>query len=230
MRQSTGKLILIDLDASRSFGCFDVAGRKFSSAFCPPEAVAVDEVTGQAEPVFTITQSASQHDGYPALSTAAFDMWALGAILYEMCSGEPLFLSNYDNMLDAEGLKLLYSWDDALKMQKLAKVTDPYARNMIARLLVKDPTVRMLLSAALAHPFVSGKTPARMVGDNPKYDVFLSYRVASDSDNAQLLYSKLTDAGLSVFWDKICLQDGVPWEDGFCTGLVQSKVFVCLIS
>ena len=45
MRNNKGKLILIDLDASRAFGSGDMAGRKFSSAFCPPEAVGVDPVT-----------------------------------------------------------------------------------------------------------------------------------------------------------------------------------------
>jgi hypothetical protein len=26
------------------------------------------------------------------------------------------------------------------------------------------------------------------------------------------------------------LQDGVPWEEGFCDGLVKSYAFVCLLS
>ena len=36
--------------------------------------------------------------------------------------------------------------------------------------------------------------------------------------------------GLTVFWDKVCLPDGKPWEESFCDALVQSKVFVCVIS
>jgi hypothetical protein len=31
---------------------------------------------------------------------------------------------------------------------------------------------------------------------------------------------------LKVFWDAVSLQPGVPWEQGFCDGLVQSRVFV----
>eukprot|EP01041_Mallomonas_annulata_P011899 gene11899-biopygen5820 len=28
----------------------------------------------------------------------------------------------------------------------------------------------------------------------------------------------------------MCLQPGVPWEEGFCTGLVSSRTIVCLLS
>ena len=67
------------------------------------------------------------------------------------------------------------------------------------------------------------------MGDAPKYDVFLSYRVASDSDHVRILYEKLTAEGLTVVWDKLCLPDGVPWEGGFCDGLVQTRcIRACL--
>lgn len=31
-------------------------------------------------------------------------------------------------------------------------------------------------------------------------------------------------------WDKICLEPGVSWEEGFCAGLVKSRIFVPLLS
>lgn len=31
-------------------------------------------------------------------------------------------------------------------------------------------------------------------------------------------------------WDKKCLEPGVSWEDGFCDGLVQSRIFLPLLS
>ena len=99
---------------------------------------------------------------------------------------------------------------------------------MVSRLLSRDPQQRMSMPAALAHPFVSDRATIRMVGDPPTCDVFISYRVDSDSEYVKILYDKLTAAGLSVFWDKLCLPGGVPWEEGFCDGLVQSKV--CLYS
>lgn len=54
--------------------------------------------------------------------------------------------------------------------------------------------------------------------------------MASDSANVESLYNKLIARGLTVWWDKICLQPGKLWEDGFCDGLVSSRAFVCLLS
>ncbi len=54
--------------------------------------------------------------------------------------------------------------------------------------------------------------------------------MASDSAHVESMYNLLTAKGLRVWWDKICLQAGKPWEDGFCDGLVSSKSFICLIS
>ena len=69
-----------------------------------------------------------------------------------------------------------------------------------------------------------------MVGDAYVYDAFISYRVAADAEHAKNLHQKLTHHGLNVFWDKVCLKDGKPWEAGFCEGLVNSRVFIALIS
>ena len=122
MRNNKGKLILIDLDASRDFGSYDLVSKKFSSAFCPPEAVGVNPATGSLKVKFAMSQQQPITTGavggagggsalvavadaadFAALSAPSFDMWAVGATLYQMCSGEPLFLSSYDNSLDDEG-------------------------------------------------------------------------------------------------------------------------------
>ena len=52
----------------------------------------------------------------------------------------------------------------------------------------------------------------------------------SDEPHAQALYEQLTAAGCRVWWDKVCLQTGVSWKDGFCAGMMNSRVFVCLVS
>ena len=64
----------------------------------------------------------------------------------------------------------------------------------------------------LAHPFLSGKKATRLFGETAEFDVFLSYRKQSDENHAQLLYTKLTDAGLKVWWDKKSLIPGIPWQ------------------
>ena len=117
-----------------------------------------------------------------------------------------------------------------MKADKLAHVPDQLARNLLSQMLHKEPLQRPSLSRVLAHPFLSGKKVARLVGENPKYDVFLSYRVASDSQHVEKLYELLTAQGFKVYWDKLCLKPGVDWEQGFCEGLVSSRAFVPLLS
>ena len=91
------------------------------------------------------------------------------------------------------------------------------------------------LHQVLAHPFLSGRKVARMVGEKPKFDVFLSYRVDADGGSTVLkhvekLYHLLIAKGLTVWWDAKCLLKGEDWEQGFCEGLVNSRTFVPLWS
>lgn len=51
-----------------------------------------------------------------------------------------------------------------------------------------------------------------MLGETAQFDVFISYRVQSDAKHAELIYDKLTAAGLKVWWDKKSLIPGVPWQ------------------
>ena len=74
-----------------------------------------------------------------------------------------------------------------------------------------------------------------MVGEKPKFDVFLSYRVDADGGSTlhkhvEKLYNLLIAKGLTVWWDTKCLKKGEDWEHGFCEGLVSSRAFVPLLS
>ena len=147
-----------------------------------------------------------------------------------MYTGESLFLANDEGNLDQKHLQHLHDWTDAYKSERLEKVLDPHARNLASRLLMKDLSKRPDASHVLVHPFLSGKRAARMIGEQAEYDVFLSYRVKSDSHHCKLIYEMLTEKGLRVWWDKECLQPGVDWEEGFCEGLIKSRAFVPLWS
>jgi hypothetical protein len=61
-------------------------------------------------------------------------------------------------------------------------------------------------------------------------DVNICNSVASDSHHVEYLYNRLRSHGIRVWWDKECLKSGLPWEEGLCSGLVDSKTFVCLLS
>ena len=66
--------------------------------------------------------------------------------------------------------------------------TDPYARNIFSLLLMRDPSSRADASHALAHPWLSARRAARMIGEEAEHDVFLSYRVNSDLHHCELIY------------------------------------------
>jgi hypothetical protein len=97
-------------------------------------------------------------------------------------------------------------------------------------LLHKDPTKRPSIARALQHPFFTGQKVVRMAGDAAEWDVFISYRVASDAKIAEALHSERTKLGLRVFYDKVCLRTGQEWRDGFFDGLVKSRLFLPIIS
>ena len=62
------------------------------------------------------------------------------------------------------------------------------------------------------------------------FDVFISYRVATDADLAEKLYIYLKTRGIHAFLDKRCLKDGEKWKVGFFKGLLRSRKFLCLVS
>jgi hypothetical protein len=68
--------------------------------------------------------------------------------------------------------------------------------------------------------------------DRSRYDyhAMVSYRVWADKSTTEVLYYALQARALRVFWDKACLQDGAPWEDGFVAGLQKSRRIVALVS
>ena len=52
----------------------------------------------------------------------------------------------------------------------------------------------------------------------------------SDAKHVEDIHDQLTKRGWRVWWDKRCLEAGKDWEKGFCAGLVQSRVFVPVMS
>jgi serine/threonine protein kinase/ankyrin repeat protein len=210
-------------------------GGKHSAAYVPPEMLyedlATDDTEGPTIRLKSVPCGESGDSGPFLVASPSFDIWSLGVVLYELCTDETLFHSDGQDNIDDEKLIQLYQWSDFFKESRLRKIQDPSARNLVAQLLTKDPSRRPSLSRALGHPFFTGKSFTRLVGQKPCYDVFISYRVASDSRHAETLYRRLTGTfHLSVFWDSVSLIPGQPWDEGFCNGLVQSRAFVPLLS
>ena len=193
----------------------------------------------------------------------SFDVWSLGCILYQMCSPDvrPLFQGGRDDnlpddpMID-DSLVSLAEWPAWRKTRKLALIVDPLARNLLSQMLQKDPWHRLTLEEVLTHPFMTGQpaVPRSMNTTLPpsgpsiplyhkvyKYDVFLSYRVASDGKETPLkhvdkLYRLLTAQGLRVYYKEQASsrpkssRTFVPLLTRDCTAMAQCRAFVPLLS
>ena len=229
-----GTYRLIDLDASVNLNTQKYISNKYSSGFVPPEMIA--KLYGKYQ---VRTYALEESSGLPLTTDlpytllapdSSFDMWSVGVTLYFIFAGETLFNTNVEGNVDEKQLRKLYHWTDEFKNERLERISDRAARNLISRLLTKDPLRRPDVQHALAHPFFHGLNSVRLLGEEASYDVFLSYRVSSDVHHAEYLYERLTASGLRVWWDKMSLKPGVPWEEGFCDGLVNSKAFVPLLS
>eukprot|EP01030_Chromulinospumella_sphaerica_P034340 gene34340-biopygen9396 len=168
------------------------------------------------------------------LADPSFDVWSLGCVFYTLFTdSQMLFPGGQDDNLRADlnpdSLFDLEEWSESLKTQKLSLVKDPLARNLLSQMLMKDPTKRPSLARILAHPFFTGRKVARLSGQEASYDVFISYRVWSDKEHVKKLHDELTSK-LKVYWDARCLEDGQNWEEGFCSGVVDCRFFVPLLS
>ena len=96
-------------------------------------------------------------------------------------------------------LMTLQQFADEFKNFQVDLISDSLARNLISQMLTKDPARRPLMSQVLAHPFFTGRSSARLVGFDPEYDVFISYRVASDAHHAEQLFSLLSACEVNVW-------------------------------
>ena len=231
VRNHHGHMVLIDFDATVSYVEGDYVGYRYSSAYCPPEFTDYDENldTVNLRCILNNIELTSRPDYY-LLASPSFDMWSLGVLLYQLCAKEPLFLCDDDDNLDSLALRDLYEWTDEFKTEKLYKIDNLLARNLVSRLLNKDPRKRPTASSILLHPFLCDSTMTRTTSREKTYDVFLSYREASDENLAMLLYEHLTVLGFKIWLDQKCLEPGEEWRDNFFSGMISSHCFICLMS
>jgi serine/threonine protein kinase len=167
------------------------------------------------------------------LATVSHDVWAFGCVMYNLCTGVPLFLSNdEDNLSSQKDLAILKNWNQEHLVEALDKIPDLEVRYFLSLLLASSPKHRLSsMEHVLKQAFLTNKSPGRLPGaKTADFDVFLSYRVDSDILMAQDLYHVLTAKGLRVWWDRKSLADGIDWEKGFCVGLLSSRIFVPLLS
>lgn len=227
---------LIDFDSATMLG-FPMSFKKYSGAYLPPEAFFCD-ISGN----FVCVKSEENRQRHhwvssPLCAHFSLDVWSLGCILYQLCNEDvvPLWqCDKSDNFcLGSDGdanMQALFSWGDEIKMQKLSRISDPIAANLISQMLTRDPTKRPTLERVLAHPFLSGRDKVvRLVGQRSIYDVFLACHKSIDRQIVEAIYNVLTERGLSVW---VCNELSGPIrssEDESCKALLNSSSFVCLL-
>lgn len=83
--------------------------------------------------------------------------------------------------------------------------------NLISRCLSHQQHRISSFSHILSHPFLSLRSPPRLVHDAAKYSYFQSYR-STDVNSSRVLYQYCSvELGLFPFWDKASLQDGLQY-------------------
>jgi len=97
----------------------------------------------------------------PVEASDAVDYWSLGALLFQLVTGEPLVPSNHDDdCVDADGMAKLASWEVGHRKRRLALLADkdPSGKSLdlALKLLVRDPDERAdfdINNAIKTHPF-----------------------------------------------------------------------------
>ena len=87
-------------------------------------------------------------------------------VLFQVLSGVSMFHGDFrDNIFGNDQLLHLHHFSLAFKTVKLEAIEDREGRNLVAQLLNKDPTKRTPLKNIAVHPFLTGRSAARLLGD-----------------------------------------------------------------
>jgi len=174
--------------------------------------------------------SKSQATTYPT------DLWSLGVTMFEAVTGcLPLSADVSDSQAISDEIRDLES--------KLPSVLDRMDESKRAKF---DHGLALIIEKALEKRMESRfATVDEMHGQiyqclvmkgEASYSIFISYRVASEAPLAKLLFDELNHAitpgghHVTVYWDAHRLVKGQDWEEGFSVGLLNSVVYLPLLS
>lgn len=218
--EATQRWIMCDMDASAFVG--DQIGRKTSSAYAPPE-LARRRYSGNSDSL----QSAE----------TSFDVWSLGVVLFELCTGHSLFAqdTSNDELIEEVDQTRLCTWDtiaddDLQHVLKEAVNATPQmvndAQNLIRWCLKGNPderpNVMQMLQHHLLDPSADAPQPMPM-----RFAAFMSHCQADSSGVVGTLFHEYRKLGLHCWLDM--KQEQLTLE-GMRRGVRASAVFLLILS
>eukprot|EP00457_Paulinella_chromatophora_P000280 gb/GEZN01000280.1/.p1 GENE.gb/GEZN01000280.1/~~gb/GEZN01000280.1/.p1 ORF type:complete len:1722 (-),score=262.54 gb/GEZN01000280.1/:13-5178(-) len=240
-----GEWRVIDFDAAAKIG--DRVGVKYSTSYCEPQLAAV--VARSPD-----TQNPAVQDQLP-IAEPAFDVFSLGVLLFELCTGEHIFPHITDNTAEVADLQRFCVWigiaDSQLeKVFQLASAQakkDPQfmqrcrdAMHLTRWLLLPERAERPTLAQVLNHRFLDpehGQPPPqpevwsdsilRTTTVRERLHFFISHVQAEASGDVGNLSLELRRRGVSV-WRDMDAKDLT--EQGMRQGVADSAAFILLLT
>ena len=106
-------------------------------------------------------QTGPVFDGLPyelVEASEKIDVWALGALAFALLAGESFIpATRNDDCASGEAMRVVYDWGlkKEVVLTRLEKIDDPAARDLVARMLQRDPSARPTIKSLLSsHPFL----------------------------------------------------------------------------
>ena len=90
----------------------------------------------------------------PELASASVDIWSVGVMLYQLATAQSLVkIDRNDDIASGEGYHTIYTWSETACQSRLLAVKDLALRDLISKMLSRDPEQRLSCSELLNHPF-----------------------------------------------------------------------------
>lgn len=212
------EFILCDMDASVQIGM--PVGPRTSSAYAPPE----------------FALRAYSGDRTHLVAHPSFDIWSLGVILFELCSGRNLFAQDISNdeLIELVDKTRLSVWDTisddelepVLANANAAPQQVADAWNLIRWCLKGRPDERPTIAEILAHRLLRPDGDAPVV-QSMRYSAFLSHAQADSSGTVSTLFFAFKALGLHCWLD---MRQQQLTLDGMRAGVRDSRVFIFVLS